>query len=272
MKSRSIAGVGIAAACDVPAEETDAEETDAEEGIALGAADGVGAEDAGATTAELNNGGITELVDDVSDVDGADMEGDTDAADTASAVDAADVAGASVIEEAGVASAGTTGATDAPTGDGAMDAPTVGEAADNPGGGAATASGSSISSSGKSGNCSWNGEAGTPAKPFGTAVLTGTVDAAGTGAGAGAAVAVAVAAAPPVNGFAAAESSPEATPTGLEVFLAPATAASELDALRGAALATPEALDGLAPLIGTPTGREPLAGFEPDGEDATLGL
>jgi hypothetical protein len=38
-----------------------------------------------------------------------------------------------------------------------------------PGGGAATASGSSISSSGKSGNCSSKGEAGTPAKLFGTA-------------------------------------------------------------------------------------------------------
>ena len=120
------------------------------------------------------------------------------------------------------------------------DGPDAGGGTTIPGGGAATARGSSINSNGKSGSCSWKGEAGTPAKPFG--------------------------------GFAAGGVPLAVTPTGRETFLVPVAAPSDGDALRGAATAAPLILDGLAPLIETPTGREALAGvLADDDEDATPG-
>jgi hypothetical protein len=84
-----------------------------------------------------------------------------------------------VVEEDGAA-AGALGVADVhgDDTDGVVDAAVevaegVNGGTDIPGGGAATASGSSISSNGKSGNCSskGEGEAGSPAKPLGTAGL-----------------------------------------------------------------------------------------------------
>ena len=98
-----------------------------------------------------------------------------------------------------------------------------------------------MSSSGKSGSCSWNGLAvGTPAKPFGTGALS-------AGAGAAGALTGGLGAAATTDGALA------ATATGLETFREPVVALSDADALRAAA---PDALEGLAPLIKTPTGRE----------------
>jgi hypothetical protein len=68
------------------------------------------------------------------------------------------------------------------------------------------------------------------------------------------------------------ETPPEVTPTGLAVFFAPVAAASEDDALRGAAPAAPETLGGTALPIGTPIGLGALVGTPPDDERATPGL
>jgi hypothetical protein len=69
---------------------------------------------------------------------------------------------------------------------------------------------------------------------------------------------------------------PGATPTGLEIFLAPAlalgAAASETDVPRGTAPVAPEGLEELVAPIETPTGREAPTGAVPDGEDAIAGL
>jgi hypothetical protein len=198
--------------------------------------------------------------------------------------------------------------------DGATDDPTDG-ATEDPGGGDATTSGSSISSSGKSGNCSSNGETGTPAKPLGTAAVVaapvaglagagdaptaaadadfwvveatarvGTATPAGAPALAGGALSAgaialpgALARAGPIGATGvvaalAAVETPPVTPTGLAVFFAPIPAASEDDALRGAAPAAPETLEGTALLVGTPMGLGALVGATPDDERATAGL
>ena len=65
----------------------------------------------------------------------------------------------------------------------------------------------------------------------------------------------------PADGFTAGELTLAATPTGLIAFLVPVAAMSLDDvlgegALREVALAGPAALEGVAPLIGTPTGLE----------------
>jgi hypothetical protein len=281
----------------------------------------------------LSKGGSTESID--ADVEEVETAGASD-------VGAADVGDAACNEGPSVIGDETDGA------------------ADTRGGGDATASGSSISSSGKSGNCSSNGETGTPAKPLGTAGvvaapgagftaaggaptatatvagLAGAVDApkvavaadlwvvetparvgtvtprgapalagaptvAGTSALAGtpaladapalggapalAGTPALVAGAIPLPGaparaaptgvaaaLAAVETPPEATPTGLEAFFAPIAAASEDDALRGAAPAAPETLEGTALPIGTPMGLGALVGTTPDAECATPGL
>jgi len=116
-----------------------------------------------------------------------------------------------------------------------------------------------MSSSGKSGSCSWNGlAAGTPAKPFGTGALSAATGAAGSltgGLGAAAATAGALA----------------ATATGLETFREPVVALSDVEVLRTAAPTAPDTLEGLAPLIKTPTGRETPVEAAAEVEAATPG-
>jgi hypothetical protein len=69
---------------------------------------------------------------------------------------------------------------------------------------------------------------------------------------------------------------PGATPTGLEIFLAPTlalgAAVSEVGVARGTAPVAPEGLEELVAPIETPTGREAPSGVVPDGEDAVAGL
>jgi hypothetical protein len=128
---------------------------------------------------------------------------------------------------------------------------------DIPGGGAATASGSSISSNGRSGNCSWKGETGTPANPFGTAVFA-DVSVAGS-AGINESEAAAPSGSKTKSGDEVPTTGePEATPTGLTVFFVPVAAAS-VDATPVDVLEE----DSPAPLVGTPTGFEAPAAVAP---------
>ena len=64
----------------------------------------------------------------------------------------------------------------------------------------------------------------------------------------------------PAGGFPVGELTPGANPTGLIGFLMPVAARSFDDVLCDVASAGPDALEGVAPLIGTPTGLEVPAG------------